>query len=282
VKINAKAQESATKILEAFQDPEALPKALAPIFIHRNDDTPCRKWSFRNQFLAALAGTQDARGYKQWQAVDHQVKKGSKAFSILGPCTKKVKDKDTGEDRYAVYGFKAISVFRIEDTEGPDIPSGDPELDSCIANLPFRDVAESWDITVNTFDGEGTPYLGFFRQTKDGENKAIAIGVKNAEVFLHELMHAADHRLGNAVEKGQHWRKEIVAELGSAILAECLQLTQAENLGGAYRYVEGYAKDSEKSLQAACIECLDRICKAVTLVLDTAEGLKDSKETVAA
>ena len=67
---------------------------------------------------------------------------------------------------------------------------------------------------------------------------------------------------------------EIVAELGSAVLAECLQLGHGENLGTVYGYIESYAKDSEKSLEAACMECLDRICQAVTLVIDTAESLK--------
>ena len=85
-------------------------------------------------------------------------------------------------------------------------------------------------------------------------------------------MHAADYRLGNATEKGQHWRKETVAEFGSAILAECLGL-ECSNLGGAYRYIESYAKAAEKTPQSACMECLDRICQAVALVLDTAESL---------
>ena len=46
-------------------------------------------------------------------------------------------------------------MFSIEDTEGEDIPTGDAALDNWIAVLPFREVAESWDITVCTFDGEG-------------------------------------------------------------------------------------------------------------------------------
>ena len=270
MKLYGKAQATANTILEAFQRPEELPKAIAPIFIHRNSDTPSRKWSWNNQLLTALVGTHDARGYRQWQSVGQHVKKGAKAFTIFGPCTKKVKEAGA-EDRVICFGFRAISVFRIEDTEGSDISSGDPTLDEWIAELPLRDVAESWNISVNTYNGEEGQAHGRFSRL--GETAAIALGVQNVEVFLHELMHAADYKLGNAVEKGQHWRKETVAEFGSAILAECLGL-ECSNLGGAYSYIESYAKAAEKTPQAACMECLDRICQAVTLVLDAAESLQ--------
>ena len=266
-----KAQQVANEILTAFRQPENLPKAIAPIFIHRRDDTPSRKWSWRNQLLTALAGTHDARGIRQWKRAERRVKKGAKAFYILSPCTGKKEDSKTGEERVFVSGFRTTPVFRIEETEGADIPSGDPALDDWIADLPLRDVADSWGISVYTYNGDGSLYLG--RYSERGENKAIALGVQNVEVFLHELMHAADYRLGNAVEKGQHWKKETVAEFGAAVLAECLGL-ECTNLGGAFRYIESQAGAADEVAQKACFQCLDRICAAVSLILDTAETLE--------
>ncbi len=276
MRMDTRARETADTILGAFQQPETLPKALAPIFIRRNDDLPCRKWSWRNQLLTALAGTSDARGYKQWQAVDRQVKKGAKAFYILSPCTKKIEKPDTGDTAYAVIGFRATAVFRLEDTEGADIPSGNPELDRWIAELPLRDVAEHWGVTVSTYNGEPGRAHGRYAHSA----QSIALGVQNVEVFLHELMHAAEYRLGNAVERGQHWRKETVAEFGAAVLAECLGLEQAKDFGGAYRYIESYAQAAEKTAQSACMECLDRICEAVALILDTAQSLQAERVAV--
>jgi hypothetical protein len=267
MKLYGKAQATANTILQAFQSPESLPKAIAPIFIRRNEDTPCRKWSWNNQLLTALAATHDARGYKQWQSVERHVKKGAKAFTIFAPCTKKIEQ--GGEDKVICFGFRAISVFRIEDTEGKDVPSGDPTLDDWIKNLPLRGVAESWGVSVHTYNGEEGRGQGKFSPA----GQSIGLGVQNAEVFFHELIHAADHRLGNLVERGQHWKSETVAEFGSAILAECLGL-ECSNLGGAYSYIESYAKAAEKTPQAACLECLDRICKAVSYVLDAAQALE--------
>ena len=79
-----KSEETAKRILSVFQS-GSLPAALAPVFIHRRDNVPCRAWSWSNQLLTALSGTADARGFRQWQEAGRSVRKGSKAFQILGP-----------------------------------------------------------------------------------------------------------------------------------------------------------------------------------------------------
>jgi hypothetical protein len=100
-----KAEEAANRILQAFQSGN-LPNALAPVFIKRKDNVPCRAWSWNNQLLTALAGHSDARGYRQWEAVGRHVKKGERSFSILVPLTRAIeqKDPDTGQtvERFAV------------------------------------------------------------------------------------------------------------------------------------------------------------------------------------
>ena len=57
-----KAQEVAGRVLDAFQRPNELPAAIAPLFINRKDNAPCRSWSWGNQFLTALAGTAGRQG----------------------------------------------------------------------------------------------------------------------------------------------------------------------------------------------------------------------------
>ena len=65
MKFYGRAESAATRILEAFKQPATLPKALAPIFVNRKDNVPCRAWSWSNQMLAALSGYSDARGCRQ-------------------------------------------------------------------------------------------------------------------------------------------------------------------------------------------------------------------------
>ncbi len=261
----------AHRIVEAFKEPERLPKALAPIFIHRNDDIPCRRWSWHNQLLVALACTTDARGIRQWNKAGRKVSKGSKAIYILTPCLKTVKETDTnGQEvhRQILFGFWSAPVFAVEDTEGEPLPEHDDTYDNWIESLPLIEVAKAWGIHVDAFShGSGDP-LGYYRYSRSG-NKAVVLGTENLSTWAHELIHAADHRLTDL--KGEKWHKEVVAELGGAVLLECLGLSHDADLGGAYSYIQSYATRAKKDTVKACIEVLDRMCNCVMLILDTAE-----------
>jgi N-terminal domain of anti-restriction factor ArdC len=273
-------KEVAERIIEAFKQPQRLPKALAPIFIHRKDDVPCRRWSWHNQLIVALSATVDARGIKQWNKAGRKVKKGSSAIWILAPCIKKVtKEGDGGEEeeRQIVYGFRSVPVFAVEDTEGGALPKGDDRYDSWINELPLNEVARAWHINVGAFSHDGDNPLGYYRYASNG-NQAVMLGVENLSTWTHELVHAADHRLTNL--KGEKWHKEIVAELGGAILLQCLGMTHDADLGGAFSYIEQYAVDAKKDTVKACIEVLDRVCSCVKLILDTAESSTRDTEAV--
>jgi len=270
MKYYGKAEETANRILEAFKTGN-VPKALAPIFIHRKDDVPCRAWSWGNQLMCALYGTSDARGFRQWQEVGRNVKKGAKAFHILVPITKKVTRKDANgveTEGYAVIGFKTAPVFALESTEGEALPDADREVTAWIESLPLLDVAKAWGISVEAFNGCNGRALGKFRS--DGH---IALGVKNLSTWAHEFIHAADHRLGNLKEHGQHWRSETVAELGGAILLEALGFETESDRGGAWQYIERYALAAEITPLQACMDVLKRTCDAVNLILSEAEKL---------
>jgi hypothetical protein len=78
-------------------------------------------------------------------------------------------------------------------------------------------VAKAWNLSVSSFSGENAKYLGYYKH-----GQGIALGVENLSTWSHELIHAADDRLGHLEEKGQQWARETVAELGGAILLECL------------------------------------------------------------
>jgi hypothetical protein len=265
-----KAEEAANDILEAFQDPNALPKPLSQIFIRRKDQSPCRSWSWRNQLLVATHCHSEARGFRQWEQVGRRVKKGEKAFRILSPVTKKKVDEKTGEEKQVVIGFKGTAVFGLEQTEGDPLPDQDPVVQEWIANLPLIKVAESWGLSVEAFNGNQIGPRGKYRW-----NAGIALGVKNLSTWTHELVHAADHRNGNLKELGQHWRSETVAELGGAVLLRVLGFDHDADLGGCWDYIRWYADKAGLEVIDACGKVLQRTCDAVALILDTAEELAD-------
>jgi len=216
----------------------------------------------------ALCGHDDARGFRQWESVGRHVKKGQKGFPILVPLTKKVQT--DGEDpKFVAYGFKNTVVFGYEQTDGKALPER-TKTDQFIDSLPLLDVAKSWGLSVQTFsNAEKARYAGFYRH-----GSAIALGVENLATWSHELMHAADDRLGNLTERGQHWRSEIVAELGGAILLRCIGHEMESDVGGCWDYVNRYARDAKVAPLVACQRVLKRTCEAVSLILKTADELQ--------
>jgi hypothetical protein len=273
MKFYGKAKDVANKILEQFESGN-VPAVLAQVFVNRSDDQPSSRWSFQNQFIQAIHATSDSRGFKQWKDVGRRVKKGAKSFHILGPCLKPFTDED-GEKRQALVGFKSIPVFGIASTEedgtGKWKECGiDQDEESRLSALPLREVAEAWGISVNSYNGKGVRYLGYY---KGGEQKAIALGVENLSTWAHELVHAADHKNGSLENKFFGGSKseagnEIVAELGGAVILSLLGEDVEADLGGAWSYIQRYSsKDPSKAITAAS-KLLDRTCKAVALILE--------------
>jgi len=150
----------------------------------------------------------------------------------------------------------------VECTEGPDLPKVDEDVVRWMNSLPLIEVARSWGLNVDAFNGlEGKPRGEYARK------KAIAVGVTNLATWAHELIHAADDRLGNLTERGQHWRSETVAQLGGAILLEALGHDYESDRGGCFEYVESYAMEAGLEPVQACMSVLKRTCDAVNLLL---------------
>ena len=142
--------------------------------------------------------------------------------------------------------------------------------------LPLVGVAKEWGLSVESFNGKWSSYLGAYRH-----HSGIALGVKNLSTWVHELVHAADHGNGKLKELGQHWRSETVAELGGAVLLQILGYPHDADLGGCWKYIQSYAEKAGLEIIDACGKVLQRTCEAVALILDTAEALREREEAVA-
>jgi antirestriction protein ArdC len=80
------------------------------------------EYSFNNTLLIVSQrpdATQVA-GYKTWQKLGRQVRKGEQGIRILAPCVVK-RETDQGEEHRAVF-FRTVSVFDIAQTDGDPLP----------------------------------------------------------------------------------------------------------------------------------------------------------------
>jgi hypothetical protein len=269
LKLSQKAKVQLESLLELFRSgnvPNAVAIAVIPPL-----DIPSAKWSLANRILTLLAGTADARGIRQWNEVGRKVKKGSRAFYILGPSIVKKTDTDneTGEDteKSVLVGFHAIPVFRVEDTDGEPIDYPETEPSQL---PPLFEVAKAWDIEVKYIPFSGR-YYGYTWKDQD----KIALCTHDETVFFHELTHQAHFRVkstnGQKSKSGQDPKQEIVAELSAAVLAR-LHGRQLPNEGKHYRYIESYADKMKKDVYRACMSVLSDVEKVLGLILDTANN----------
>jgi len=271
MKETPKAAETLDKLIAAF-DSGTVAEAIAHHAIPRDPNEaprPCDAWSLNNNLLLWIQGTEDARGFRQWQEIGRQVKKGSKAIHILIPLVGKKKDAAPDDaDAIQVYGFKACPVFAMEDTEGEPIHAGAYEPP---APPPLANVAEAWAIPIHYAPREGN-YLGAYQfnaatNATEDTRQRIKLCSHDETVFFHELAHAADRRANPAAfaegKRGQDPAREAVADLAAAVLARVYLDKDAS--GTAYKYLKNYGDPRKLAHQVS-----RRTLEAIRLIMETA------------
>ncbi|MFH1141048.1 MAG: hypothetical protein V1724_05145 [Chloroflexota bacterium] len=266
MKLPDKAHEILQRLLIAFQQgtiPAALARTIIPSL-----DVPCSHWSLNNRILALLAGTADARGFRQWTQVGRYVRPGRKCFYILAPLlvARSKEDEEDSDRDVRLAGFRAVPVFRVEDTAGeplnypPLAPSQPP---------PLADVADAWGLTVSytDFSGPTAPAYGSYSPSQ----KRIRLATHDEVTFFHELAHAAHERAKGQLRHGQDWSQEVVAALTAATLLHLYGCRPDD--GGAYAYIAGYAKEASKDAYRACLSVISEVEQCLNQILATAHSL---------
>jgi hypothetical protein len=205
------------------------------------DSLPCRKWSQGNQFLLHIAGTSDARGYKQWKEVGRQVKKGAKSIKILAPGKLiKVGEEYNGAGELvpimAPLYFRTVPVFAYEDTEGEElgyIAEMEELRNRSPEELPLYGVAKKLGIPV-TYDFSSHGEYGYYLFAG-----RITLCTDEEQTWYHELSHAIDHKIGGLSETGDRKIDEIVAEFTACFLAS--QYGKRANLRYTKEYIKAYS-----------------------------------------
>jgi len=266
--MNQNIQNVLKSIVSAFESgnvPEAVAVASFPI-----PDIPSAKWSFTNRTIQFFSGTADARGYRQWEAVNRHVKKGSKAIYIMVPCFKKQQDEETEEEQQVLSFFKAMPVFRVEDTDGDPLDYQDIEL----PDLPFIERANDWGINVKAVPGNYR-YYGYFSP----QRQEIALATPAEKTFFHELSHAADHIIKGELKPGQDPFQEITAELSAQALSRIAGKSIEDTTGNSFRYIKNYAQKVKMSPEKACLRVLSDCEKILNLILHGhADGIENNQK----
>ena len=157
------------------------------------------RYSWHNSMLIAMQRPDATRvaGYKTWQSLKRQVCKGERGIMIFAPCPwKREVERDSGEsETEAGIYFRAVHVFDVAQTDGPDLPDVDvPTVDTAADDLlsDLHRVAEQRGISVNFAKLSG----GLFGVSQGGKidvDDTHATG-QQAKTLAHELAHEALHK----------------------------------------------------------------------------------------
>lgn len=232
-------------------------------------------------------------GYRTWQSIGRQVRKGSTGIRIMAPMKVQVR-KDGAPDRGASGGisnnrnigqigaraaraavdhsedyesrmlFRAVSVFDVSQTDGEELPEPPREPiegDTHGEYLPLLEAfAEEIGYTV-TFEDLGGRVGGYCRQS----DSSIAVSTRasvNGQVrtLVHELAHA----LGVHYEEYGRAAAEVIVETAAVIACGAIGL---DTSGESIPYIAGWGEASDlkaiREYASKVDECAARIERAL-------------------
>jgi len=196
-------------------------------------------------------------GYRKWQTLGRQVKKGEKSLAIFAPLIHK--DKESKETE--VFGYKSAAVFDISQTEGepiPQLPSpkilkdDSQQIQQTIQALEQFAKQRDNPVSYKPLQANGVYTL-----------KSKTITIKNSlpplqtlKTLIHELAHAIMHPDTNT--EPSH-TLELEAESCAFLVCDALGLDSSQY---SFAYIAGWAEDPKELLPAA-----QRACKAADKIL---------------
>ena len=231
------------------------------------------RYSWHNTMLIAMQRPEASQvaGYRAWQKLGRQVCKGERGITIFAPCPWK-RETDDGETEQGIF-FRAVHVFDVGQTDGPELPTVDvPDVEST-ADALLADL-------VRVADGRGIRVtFGPLSGGLFGVSKGGSVDVDNthptgqqAKTLAHELAHEALHKSKEQRDTMPE-KTRTVAELE----AESVAYVVCTHFGldvevRASRYIALWDGDA-KALRAS----LERIANTARNLIDDVEVVNDRK-----
>lgn len=225
-----------------------------------------------NNCLLILMQREDATrvaGYRAWQSIGRQVRKGEKGIRILAPIARKIEDEKTGEEVRTLCGFKTSPVFDISQTDGEELPEApnpedlDPEEGAEIAAKVYeglRGFCEAESVVVEEEQRGCGNYGTYYRKERRIVLNAPLPTFEKATTLAHELAHHLLHGVQEK-ERSSKAAREIEAEGVAFVTCAAFGLDTSRF---TFAYVATYAGEPE-ALKAV----LERIQKAAQRLIET-------------
>lgn len=239
-------------------------------------------YSFGNSILiasqAADRGFEATRvaGYRAWQALGRQVRKGEKGLTILAPNRRKIEDDETGETRYVVTGFRATTVFDVSQTDGDPVPdvhdhvvpvTADGDLDT----TGFEKILAENGFGLQLVDGPVGPARANGVTNYSTRTVAVRTDLGAAQAFkttIHEVAHVLLHA-PNGDRPDCRGVVEVEAESVAYVVASVLGVDTGSY---SFGYVAGWANRTDRDAATVVADTGRRVLRAAREILDRHEN----------
>lgn len=224
-------------------------------------------YSFFNSLLilAQRPNAQLVSGYRKWQQVGRQVRKGEKGITILAPMLRK---DEHDQEQKTLIGFKEVKVFDVSQTDGEPIPTtpkpvileGDTAfITSAITSLKAFCAAQGIPFDRRLDHPQA---LGVYRHADNSISLRPGLPkLQELKTFVHELAHALLHD-----PTSDRALAELEAESAAYLTLHQLGL---DTSAYTFAYLANWADDLESLIDAGHIasKAADQILVRLTPLL---------------
>jgi len=237
------------------------------------------RYSFGNVMLIAIQRPDATRvaGYRTWQSMGRQVRKGERGIRIMAPCryVEGVVTNDDGSEHtlYGIRGFTTVSVFDLAQTDGDDLPNVGPAL------LDGDGVTGLWDALASQVVGRGYTLVRGDCHGANGvtEHETRTVRVRGdvseaqaTKTLAHELAHVLMHPEAVAYHACRG-RSEVEAESVAYLVCRSAGLPTD---GYTFPYVAGWGGgDADKVRETA-----DAAIRTARVILEALESQQPAEQ----
>jgi antirestriction protein ArdC len=217
-------------------------------------------------------------GFRAWQGLGRQVRRGERSIKILAPARYKTTDETTGETRWAVRGFTVANVFDLSQTDGAELPDVRPVLltgagfAELYAGLAAQVVAAGFRVERGECAG-ANGFTDFERRVvrvRDDVEPAQAV-----KTLAHELAHVLLHSPQKITYATNRALCEVEAE--SVAYVVCTSAGVATD-DYSLPYVARWANGDPAIVRATA----DRVIKSAQSIIAGLAAVESRTESVAA
>jgi N-terminal domain of anti-restriction factor ArdC len=210
------------------------------------------QYSFANTLLIHAQNPEATHvaGFRTWQAMNRQVRRGETSIKIFVPFKCKITDEETGAEEHRLTGFGVGSVFDLGQTDGEPLPEPPRVVESTEVNDVSREVNKrlSRYLIDEGLLLESKPFLGsargfwnpglrqiVIRQDKDVD----PLSVQKTKTLAHEAAHFLAEHNG----AGDHQDYEVVAESSAYVALSHFGLDTSNY---TFSYVANWGRDMNR------------------------------------